>query len=77
MRKFHIHYNYSKYYVHSILCLNHFRNNIIKTFTRNIRPKRRNPSFNYNFLIHSFLSQKDDTGSEEPNIEDIPLNTEI
>ena len=46
---------------------------IIKSYTRNTRPKRNKPSFNYNFLIYSFLSQKDDSGSEEPNIEDIPI----
>jgi len=72
MHKFHIHYNYSKNYVYSTLGLKHFKNNIIKSFTRNTKPKRRNPSFNYNFLIYSFLSQKDESGSDEPNIEDIP-----
>ena len=72
MHKFHIHYNYEKNYIYSTISLNHFKNNIIKSFTRNTKPKRRNPSFNYNFLIYSFLSQKDESGSDEPNIEDIP-----
>jgi len=74
MHKFHIHYNYEKNYIYSTISLNHFKNNIIKSFTRNTKPKRRNSSFNYNFLIYSFLSQKDDTGSDEPNIEDIPIH---
>ena len=51
MRKFHIHYNYSKNYVYSTLGLNHFKNNVIKSFPQNTKSKKRNPSFNYNFLI--------------------------
>jgi len=71
MNKFNIHYNYRKKYVYSTLGLNHFKNNIVKTFTHKHNPRNRT-FYNYNFLIYSFLSQKDDSGSEDPNPEDIP-----
>ena len=71
MSKYKIHYNYRKKYIYSTLGLNHFKDKIVKTFTRKHNPRSR-IFYNYNFLIYSFLSQKDDSGSEEPNIEDIP-----
>jgi len=40
MKKFHIHYSYGKNYVYSTLGLNHFKNKIIKTFTRNLRQEK-------------------------------------
>ena len=70
MEKYKIHYNYRNKYVYSTLSLNHFKDDLIKTFSYNKNNKSN--QYNYNFLIYSFLSQKDVSGSEEPNIEDIP-----
>jgi len=70
MVKYHIHYNYKNNYLYSTHGLNFFRNNIIKTLSHT--SSEVNTNFNYNYLIYSFLSQKEETDSEEPNIEDIP-----
>ena len=71
MNKYKIHYNYRKKYIYSTLGLNHFKNNLVKNLSHKSNLKSK-ISYNYNFLIYSFLSQKDDSGSEEPNLEDIP-----
>ena len=51
--------------------MNHFKSNLIKSTPKNLSSVKHS-FFNYNFLIYSFLYQKDESGSEEPNIKDIP-----
>ncbi|ORX86085.1 hypothetical protein BCR32DRAFT_275765 [Anaeromyces robustus] len=63
IEKYKIHYNYRNKYVYSTLGLNHFKNELIKTFSNNNNNK--SSHFNYNFLIYFFLSQKDVSGSNK------------
>ncbi|ORX47076.1 hypothetical protein BCR32DRAFT_275814 [Anaeromyces robustus] len=68
MEKYKIHYNYRNKYIYSTRFK--FKNDLIKTFSNNNNNK--SSHYNYNFLIYSFLSQRDVSGSEEPNIVNIP-----
>jgi len=74
MKSYKIHYNYDKNYLYSTLNLKDFKSKIIKTFSEKKSSFNNyyGEFFDYHLLIYSFLSQKDNTNSEEPNIEDIP-----
>jgi len=74
MKSYKIHYNYDKNYLYSTLNLKDFKSKIIKTFSEKKSSFNNyyGEFFDYHLFIYSFLSQKDNTNSEEPNIEDIP-----